>query len=323
MTANESTIRLGSLLLALAADALLGEPPAGVHPVVWIGRLISWLERRAPRTGRAAQLAYGAAIAVTTLAAAALPVVFLGRLSRSWHPLARLALQAVCLKPTFAARDLCLHLDRVRVPLEAGRLAEARASLQMIVSRDTRALDEGRVVAAAVESAAENASDSFVAPILFHVALGPAGAMAYRAANTLDAMIGYHGRHEYVGKAAARLDDAANLLPARLTAALIALAAPLGGGSAGRAWRVALAHHSRTESPNAGWPMSAMAGALGVELEKVGHYRLGEPGEALRPEHLRRAIRVVVGAMGLATALALAGLLGASRSRPGQGDLPE
>ncbi len=316
--------RLATLMLALALDAGLGEPPSACHPVVWIGRLISSLEARSPRDGKRAQLAYGAGVALAVPVAAALPALLLGRLARSWPPLARVALGAALLKPTFAARDLFAHLERVHAPLAAGRLDDARASLQMIVSRDTRALGPGLVAAAAVESAAENASDSFVAPLLYHVVLGPAGALAYRASNTLDAMIGYHGRYEYLGRAAARLDDLLNLAPARLTALLVALASPLGRGSPRRAWRVARAQHSRTESPNAGWPMSAMAGALGVELEKVGHYRLGEPGGPPRPADLRRAMRIVAGAMGLAAglagaALAVAAALQARLSHSGRG----
>ena len=302
-------MRLGALALALALDLAFGEPPTVVHPVVWIGRLISWLERRAPRAGRAAQLACGGAIALVVPAAVLIPAFALLTAARRWHPLARLAVGALVLKPTFAARDLFVHIDRVRVPLEAGRLDEARAGLQMIVSRDTRALTPELVAAAAVESAAENASDSFVAPLLYHLVFGPAGALAYRAVNTLDAMIGYRGDYEYLGKVAARLDDLANLIPSRLTALLIALASPLGRGDVGRAWRTAKEFHGCTASPNAGWPMSAMAGALGVELEKVGHYRLGRPLEPVRPEHVGRAMRIVGGAMALGVALVGAGLI--------------
>ncbi len=175
----------------------------------------------------------------------------------------------------------------------------------MIVSRDTSALPPELVAAAAIESVAENASDSFVAPVLAFAAFGLAGALAYRAANTLDAMIGYHGRYEHLGKAAARLDDLLNVVPSRLAAALIALASPFGGGDAVRAWRIARRDHGRTESPNAGWPMAAMAGALGVELEKVDHYRLGDPLEPPSASHLRRAVRIVLGAMALASGSAL------------------
>lgn len=306
--------RAVALVVAIALDAALGEPPSRVHPVVLIGRAISWLEARAPRSGRAAQLAYGAGMALGLPAAAGLVGLGVDRLARSLPAPIGILLTASLLKPTFAARDLFSHVERIRAPLEDGRLDAARGALQMIVSRDTSSLSADLVAAAAIESVAENASDSFVAPLLAFAAFGPAGALAYRAANTLDAMIGYHGRYEYLGKAAARLDDLANVVPSRLTAALIALASPLGGGDACRAWRIARRDHARTESPNAGWPMAAMAGAVGVELEKVSHYRLGDPVEPPSATHLRRAVRIVLGALALASGLSL--LLAAVRERP-------
>ena len=308
MTASERRyldrlVPAATLGLALALDLAFGEPPARYHPVVWIGRLIGRLETAAPKRGRAAQLAYGAFLAVAVPLAAAVPARLALKLAESLPFAPRVLVGALVLKPTFAARDLFAHVERIRRPLAAGDLPAARASLQMIVSRDTSDLSADLVAAAAVESCAENASDSFVAPLLFHALFGPAGALAYRASNTLDAMIGYHGRYEYLGKVSARLDDLLNVVPARLTAALIALASPLGGGSPLRAWRTALRDNGLTESPNAGWPMAAIAGSLGVELEKVGHYRLGDPIEPLAPRQVDRALRVVGGALALAAVL--------------------
>ena len=140
-------------------------------------------------------------------------------------------------------------------------------------SRSTR-LDAGLVSAAAIESLAENASDAIVAPWLAFMVAGLPGAYAYRAVNTLDAMVGYHGQYEYLGKPAARCDDLLNLVPARLTAILM-IASALLDGTAQSAWRTMLHDHSATASPNAGWPMAAMAGALQVRLEKIDHYVLG------------------------------------------------
>jgi len=142
------------------------------------------------------------------------------------------------------------------------------------------------VAAAAIESVAEKASDALVAPALAYAAFGLPGAAVYRGINTLDAMIGYRGAYEWLGKAAARLDDAANLIPSHLTNGLLALAAGPGRGRA--VWRIAWRDHRRTASPNAGWPMAAMAGAIGVELEKVDHYRLGAPARRSGwPDELR------------------------------------
>ncbi|NJN68054.1 MAG: cobalamin biosynthesis protein, partial [Chloroflexaceae bacterium] len=161
------------------------------------------------------------------------------------------------------------------------------------------------IAAAAIESLAENTSDSVVAPLLAYALGGLPGAFAYRAANTLDAMVGYRGRYEYLGKVPARLDDLLNLVPARLTALLIAAAAVGCSADAPQAWQVMWRDHALTASPNAGWPMAAVAGALGVRLEKMGHYCLNERGRAPTAADIRRAGRVV----GVAAASLVTGLL--------------
>jgi adenosylcobinamide-phosphate synthase len=153
---------------------------------------------------------------------------------------------------------------------------------------------------------AENASDSFVAPVFFYALFGLPGAVFYRAVNTLDAMIGYRGRYEWLGKASARLDDALNWIPARITAALLLAGGAVMGLDARRGARILARDGALTESPNAGRPMAAMAGLLGVELTKAGHYRLGDPLEPLAPAQIDRAWRAVCAAAVLAVAGALA-----------------
>lgn len=295
------------LLGALAIDAVLGEPPSWCHPVVWIGRMHTALRRLAP-SGRAPAFAWG------LLMAAAGPTVFGGLswllLSRT-HGLLHWLIAAFLLKSAFAVRSLAVAGWNVSRPLRAGELDGARTALRSLVSRDTKVLPAPLVVAAAVESIAENASDSVVAPLFFFALAGVPGALAYRAVNTLDAMIGYRGDLEWLGKAAARLDDVANLIPARVTACLLAVASPLGSGSVPRALAVWWRDRRRTESPNAGHPMAAMAGALGVELQKVGHYRLGEGLPEPETKDIDRAVRIMLGAAALAAAVAL-GVRGAS-----------
>jgi len=132
-----------------------------------------------------------------------------------------------------------------------------------------------------------------VAPLLYFLLLGIPGAIAYRAINTLDTMIGYRGEYEHVGKFAARLDDVINLLPARLTALFLVMAAFISGRHGRASWQAMLHDHARTESPNAGWPMAAAAGALGVQLEKVPQYRLGEAKAPLVPQTIDAALRLV------------------------------
>jgi adenosylcobinamide-phosphate synthase len=293
--------------LAVALDLLLGEPPERGHPVVGMGRLVAWLELRAPPGGAGRQLAYGVAAAAVSLAAVTAPAWLLERRARMGGLVGTVAL-ALALKPTLAIRSLFDLVGRVESALRRGDLERARAAVARIVSRDVRDLDEPRVAAAAIESLAENASDSVVAPLLYYSILGLPGAYLYRMTNTLDAMWGYRGRYEYLGKAAARLDDLLNLLPARLSAVATAASCRVAGGSAAGVLGCALRDASRTASPNAGWPMAAMAGALGVRLEKVGHYTLNPEGRPPGAADLRRAmwvagagLAVVVGALMLTT----------------------
>lgn len=296
------------LACALALDALAGEYPARLHPVVWMGRTITLLERGAPRAGRALPFLYGLGMAVVVpalFAAGALLAVRAARL----HPVASIAIEAMLLKSTFAVRALGEAAGAVAAALRAGDLAGARLALRSLCSRDAAALDAPRVAAAAVESVAENASDSAVAPLLWWALLGVPGAVAYRALNTLDARVGYHGSYEWLGKAAARLDDVANLVPARLTAALLLAGGAVRGHDPRRGLAILRRDARKTESPNAGRPMAAMAGLLGVELEKVGCYRLGDGAAPVGAATIAAAWRVASLAM-LASAAAAAVVAG-------------
>jgi adenosylcobinamide-phosphate synthase len=297
------------ILLALALDLALGEPPNALHPVAWIGSLIGALERRAPHDQPRRELIYGAGMTVVSLLAMALPVFALQRSRKScegnsvlgsWFSVLACA---TLLKPAFAGRALFQAVAAVRRPLAAGDLGSARLALRSLVSRDPSQLDAALIAAAAIESLAENASDSFVAPLFYYSSFGLPSAWVYRAVNTLDAMVGYHGRYEYLGKVAARLDDVLNLVPARLTALLIAAAAGLAGADARQSCRALRRDHARTASPNAGYPISAIAGALGIRLEKVDHYCLNDGGRAPQPEDITQAERVVALALAIAAGL--------------------
>jgi adenosylcobinamide-phosphate synthase len=288
------------LLLAVALDVTRGEPRAALHPVVWMGKLAGALERHAPTGGRVGPLIAG----VLIVALVAVPFALAGTLIARLPALLEVPVAALVLKTTFALRALGAAGAVVRRRLDGADLPGARAALSSLCSRDPARLDGEQLAAATVESLAENASDSFVAPLFFYVLLGLPGALFYRAVNTLDAMIGYRGRYEYLGKAAARLDDVLNFVPARLTAFLLLAAGALAGGDVGRGWRVLLRDGASTASPNAGRPMAAMAGLLGVELEKLGHYRLGDPVHGVAPASIGRAWRLVKVAAALTTALA-------------------
>jgi adenosylcobinamide-phosphate synthase len=294
--------------MALALDLCWGEPPAGWHPVVWMGQVIGALERRAPAGDAppAARLLYGVAVVGASIALFVLPARLLERvLWRAGWP--GIVVLGALLKPAFAAGELFRATARVGDALGRDDLAGAREGLRSLVSRDTTSLSATLMAAAAIESVAENSSDSVVAPLFYYGLWGLPGAVAYRVVNTLDAMLGYRTpRYELLGKAAARLDDVANLVPARLTGALIVLAAPAAGGSVGAAAAALRRDHGRTASPNAGWPMAAAAGALGVTLEKVGQYRLNRGGREPGAVDVRRSIDLTRGALSLGLPLLVA-----------------
>ena len=279
--------------LALAVDRLLGEPALRWHPVAWMGRYLSWAgEQLAPPAGHPPVLSNSRvfwAAALSWIAAAA-TIFVVSWLFQAWvltQPawLAALAL-GLFLKPLLSwamLHDEVLGVERAL----AQSLPAGRAQLSRLVSRDTAALSPTQVRESAIESLAENLNDSVVAPLFWFALLGLPGAALFRFANTADAMWGYPGERggrvwAYAGKWAARADDVLAWVPARITAALIWLAGGLRGGGALRAQ----AH--RTPSPNSGWPMAAMALALGVQLRKPGVYTLNagargpEPADTLR-----------------------------------------
>ncbi len=300
VSATESLLVLGGALLW---DRLFGEPPAGIHPVVWMGRVISLCEKRMQRRSPLSQLAQGAAVAlgVPALFSLASVVVLTGLADTLWL---RVLVSIWLLKSTFAVSALGAAAADVRRALALGDLGAARTALASLCSRDASELDEAAIAGGAVESVAENTADSVVAPLLFYVLFGLPGAIFYRAVNTLDARIGYHGRYEFLGKAAARLDDLLNWVPARLAAGLLLIAGAWQKLDARTGWHILWRDGGRTESPNAGRPMAAMAGLLGVRLEKPGHYALGDATAPVTPETVDLAWRVARSACLLAFAAA-------------------
>ena len=193
----------------------------------------------------------------------------------------------------FAARGLVDAGERLSAHAEAGVSAKPTWRSWLAVLSGPSALTLTELTAAATESVVENASDSVVAPLFWYALCGIPGLVAYRCVNTLDAMVGYRGKYEWLGKASARLDDLLNLVPARLTAvALLTVGLSVPGCAVAQGWRVLLRDRNETASPNAGWPMAATAGLLGVELAKPGHYTLGAGLSPSSPATLRTACRL-------------------------------
>jgi adenosylcobinamide-phosphate synthase len=255
------------MAVAMAVDALLGWPAplfARVgHPVTWLGRLITtvdiaWNRPSDPPAFRRAAGVAGALVVIAV--SAALGWVLQSVLALGWI---QFVLVGILAWPLVALRSLDDHVAAVASPLQAGDIAGAREAVSRIVGRDPATLDEAGIARAAIESLAENASDGIVAPVFWGALFGLPGIFGYKAINTLDSMIGHRSeRHEAFGWAAARIDDVANFIPARLTGFLFVLLAPRRAEALSCMTRDARRHRS----PNAGWPEAAMAGALGVRL---------------------------------------------------------
>ena len=304
-----------ALLLALAVDRWLGEPPLRWHPVVWIGNYLGWAGQRiaplasARPSDQAADLAafvrgalaWSAGGAVLLVVAAGLQSLLLQL--PGW---AAAVLLGLLLKPLLAWAMLKREVQAVEAALSSS-LAQGRERLSWLCSRDTSALSESQVRETALESLAENLNDSVIAPLFWFAMAGLPGAALYRFANTADAMWGYRGerggRHwEWAGKWAAHADDLLSWLPARLSALLLALAA--GGLSLARLRREAVL----TPSPNGGWPMGALALALGIRLGKPAVYTLNAAGRAPGPLDTALACALAgraLGLMGLGTLILL------------------
>ena len=297
---------------ALAADRHLGEPPMAVHPTVLMGRAISLYERRAlalyPGSSNDARRLRIAGL----LLAAALPALAFVSARAILHAFPaglRWPVEVALLWTTISLRGLADAALAAGRELERGDLRAARVRVGEIVGRDTGRLSEGEVARAAVESVAENASDGVVAPMLYGLLFGAPGALAYKAINTLDSMVGHpQPPHRDLGRASARLDDLANLLPARLTA----LTAAAVSGNFAHTWKIACLHGPLTKSPNAGWAEAAFAGALGVVLGGANSYggvvregptlgvgRPPEVGDIVRAVRLMHRVCVLLAALPL------------------------
>lgn len=259
-----------ALNVGFLLDRLLGDPPRIPHIVVAMGKSIALFERilrRIVPAKRTDELLAGGVLAAATLTLWTCLAAFCLAAAGALHPLLRLALECFLCWQVLAAKCLADSAARVHAALAKGDLSGARRALSMIVGRDTKHLPAPAVARAAVETVAENTSDGVVAPMLFFAIGGAPLAVAYKAINTMDSMIGYKNeKYLFFGRAAARLDDAANFIPARLTALLMIPAAALCGLDWRAAFRIWRRDGKKHESPNAGRPEAACAGALGVQL---------------------------------------------------------
>jgi adenosylcobinamide-phosphate synthase len=277
-----------SIVLAMLIDRWWGEPPAGLHPVVWMGNYLKYAGKGLPDRGPVMAFFLGTAYWLAGAALVAAAYAYAGLMLAKLPLWLDLVLTAVLLKPLFALRMLLGEVAAVERALAQG-IESGRSRLALIVSRDTAQLDASEVRESALESLGENLSDSLIAPLFWFAIFGLPGAAVYRFANTADAMWGYRGRWEWAGKCAARADDLLNLLPARITAFGLLLVGPKRFALLRRLPREA----AHTASPNSGWPMGALALALNVRLRKPGVYALNANGSAPSAQDTARGLRRV------------------------------
>lgn len=302
------------ILAAVGLDIILGDPRWMPHPVVAVGRLVQKGEefvRRFAKNPRG--LKFGGLLLSL--------IIIIGTYSFYWALLKGAfyinsyvgwVLSTFIMSQSLAINSLYRHARSVSTPLKQGRLEEARVALAMIVGRDTAGLDEKEIVRGTVETVAENTVDGIIAPLFYGFIGGPPLAMAYKAVNTLDSMIGYKNeKYLNLGWAGARLDDVANFIPARLSALLFLLLAPFTPGGVKGVWLTVCRDSSRHPSPNSGIPEAATAGALQVQLGGCNYYGgvrserplIGRPLTVLEQRHIGQSLLLMVAVSLLGTVL--------------------
>jgi adenosylcobinamide-phosphate synthase len=294
-------IAVSVLILAIALDLLLGDPSPNnpeknafkLHPTVLMGKLTKALEPHFKNPNPKIAKLNGALLALTVIIAFTLPVYF-----GLWATYTLLSIIVYALFAIILLKlTICIKLETdwakaATKAIASGDLDEAR-KYSHFSRRDSKNLTESQISSAVIESMAENLIDFKLSPILSYAFLGVAGAVAFRAINTLDGMVGFKdSEHIHTGWFSANIDTVINYVPARFTAVLIVLASAILGEDYKNAWAIARRDHARTPSRNHGWPMAAMAGALRVQLEKPGQYILGEQTEPLTPNKILRALKI-------------------------------
>lgn len=296
------------VLIAISLDLLIGDPVTPLHPVRLTGSLILKTENLLYRKKLPKRLSglIGVGISLGTVM-----VVFivLHQIAGFIH-YGKEVFSVFIFYSTIAIKDLAVHGMRVKKALDEGDILLARRSAGMILSRDIDVLSPDKIITGTVESMSENSSDSIIAPVFWGLILGPAGALAYRVINTLDAMWGYKNeRFIDFGRTAAILDDVVNFLPARITGVLICLVSGVSAGlgselNAGNpltTWRVMIRDHKKTASPNAGYPEAAMAGVLGIQLGGEASYfgkiiskpTIGDKTREPETEDIAKSLRII------------------------------
>lgn len=295
-------------IVALVIDTIYGDPRSDWHPVVLIGKLISFYENKLypePKTSNGNMFLRGMVTVLLVLLTVGLITGLLVWLSVKGGILFYAAMGAVILYFTITPRALCRDGMEIYHLLKAGDIVAARKRLSWIVGRDTENLDESDIARGTVETIAENTTDGIISPLFWFLLFGPVGAMVYRAGNTMDSMLGYkNDRYLYFGRFAARLDDVLNYIPARITFLLFVASAAILKLDWKNAKKIGLRDAPKHPSPNGGYAEATVAGAMHVRLGGYNYYEgkpefreyMGDPDTPLKADHIKQAIYMMYGA---------------------------
>jgi len=284
-----------SLVGGIALCFALNDPPNRIHPISWLGKLISKIIPRLKDTNPNQEKLMGVFFTLSlTIGITMISYFFSIILYKLFGIVALLIYSILVLKFTMAILTLETHVNAIIQAIEENNLIKARENLSLIVGRNTETLDRTHILSATIESIGESMVDG-IGSILFYFSIfGPAGAIAYRIVNTLDSMIGYTDTYHYhIGWMAAKLDTLSNYIPARLCAVMLVLSSKMVGGDWKNSVFIMRKDHNNTPSLNGGYPMSALAGALKVKLEKIGYYELGTSIEPLSVKKCKNALTMV------------------------------
>jgi adenosylcobinamide-phosphate synthase len=280
--------------LAFLIDIILGEIPDQIHPTVGIGKIIGYLRPKLKNKNSKIEKINGILLLITVTLIVTIPVIFGLWVIRFYlGSIPYIIVGAILFKSTFAIKCMRRYTVPIAKALKNNDINGARKYLPYIVRRDPESLNEQQIISAAVESIAESTTDGITGPFFFFAFLGVPGAFIYRVINTHDSMVAYKTPElRNIGWFSAKMDTAANYIPARLTSLFMVIAAGVVGENAKEAWRILKRDKNSTASPNAGYTISTMAGALETQLEKSGYYTLGDKGP-IEPEDIFKALRIM------------------------------
>lgn len=282
--------------LAFLIDVIFGEIPDNAHPTVWMGKFIAQIKPKLKNKNPTIEKLNGTLMCLSVIVLFAVPVG-LGLWGLRLIPFVgwflHIVIAAILLKTTFALKCMRHYTLPIEKALKNNDLDGARKWLYYIVRRDPKTLDQRHVLSASIESIAESTTDGVTSPFFFYALFGVPGAFAFRVINTLDSMVGYKDKENLnIGWFSATMDTITNYVPTRITAVFMVISAMLLGNNWRNSWHILIRDKNKTTSPNAGWTISAMAGALSTQLEKTGYYTLGD-GETIVPEDVTRALRIM------------------------------